>query len=144
MVPKSKFVSQSPVFIGIGETLEGERETLEGYLQEEGLHHLHDRRVELVDLLSRLGQDRHTEAARPAQLNGRRLHAVRQADVDTVLLEQEIQKLGAQGVRGRHVVLGDGADVAGSGDDQGREGGAVGALHGLVGALPDGPLFTRL
>jgi hypothetical protein len=99
-----------------------------GRLQEEGLQYLLDRRVELVDLRPCVSDDRQAEVGGAAWLNRGRLHAVHQAGVNTVLLEKELQELGAQVVRGRHVLLGDGADVAGSGDDQGSEDGA-GALH---------------
>jgi hypothetical protein len=98
---------------------------------------LHDLAVELVDLLLLLGQDRHAKASRGAGTHRGSLNAVRQAEASfdghTVLLQQKLQEPGvrarARGVL-RHVLLGEGADVAGSGDDDGSEDGArhVGVL----------------
>ena len=83
---------------------------------------MHDRPVELVDLVRRGGDDRHNEAGVALQAA---LQAVQQAELrfvdgHAVLLQQKLQEPGVNsGVRGvlRHVLLGEGADEAGSGDD---------------------------
>lgn len=96
---------------------------------EEGLQHLHDFPVELVDLLLLGGQDRHAKASRGAGTQLGSLNAVRQTEASfdghTILLQQKLQEPGvrarARGVL-RHVLLGEGADVAGSGDDNVEDG----------------------